>query len=257
VPSGGVDKKACLVRNIKLTIEYDGTDYHGWQIQPGLKTIQGVIKEQIDQITQAQATLIGAGRTDAGVHALGQVANFQTESFIDLIALQRGLNSLLSPDIVIKGIEEVEEGFHARFSARSKRYEYHILNRSYPSALLRAYAWFIPHKLDLASMERCGRLLIGSHDFSSFRASGDESRHSIREVIRLEIERREDDLIVIVIAANAFLREMVRSIVGTLVDVGRGKTSLEEFKKIFEALDRRKAGMTAPAQGLFLVEVKY
>jgi tRNA pseudouridine38-40 synthase len=252
-----VDKKACLVRNIKLIIEYDGTDFHGWQIQPGLKTIQGVIKERIAQITQGEVNLIGAGRTDAGVHALGQVANFQTESTIDLINLQRGLNSLLSPDIVIKGIEEVEERFHARFSARSKTYEYHILNRSYPSALLRAYAWFIPHQLDLASMERCGRLLIGSHDFSSFRASGDESRHSIREVIRLEIERREDDLIVIVIEANAFLREMVRSIVGTLVDVGRGKTSLEEFEKIFQARDRRKAGMTAPAQGLFLVEVKY
>jgi tRNA pseudouridine38-40 synthase len=216
-----------------------------------------VIKERIAQITQGEVNLIGAGRTDAGVHALGQVANFQTESFIELIALQRGLNSLLSPDIVIKGIEEVEERFHARFSARSKTYEYHILNRSYPSALLRAYAWFIPHQLDLASMERCGRLLIGSHDFSSFRASGDESRHSVREVIRLEIERRQGDLIVIVIAANAFLREMVRSIVGTLVDVGRGKTTLEEFQEIFQARDRRQAGMTAPAQGLFLVEVKY
>jgi len=245
------------VRNIKLTIEYDGTAFHGWQIQPGLETIQGVIRERIAQITQGEANLIGAGRTDAGVHALGQVANFQTASTIDLTALQRGLNSLLAPDIVITGIEEAEEDFHARFRARSKTYEYHILNRSYPSALLRAYAWFIPHQLDLAAMEGCGRLLIGSHDFSSFRASGDESRHSIREVIRLEIERREDDLIVIVIEANAFLREMVRSIVGTLVDVGRGKTSLEEFKEIFEARDRRKAGMTAPAQGLFLVEVKY
>jgi tRNA pseudouridine38-40 synthase len=245
------------VRNIKLVIEYDGTAFHGWQIQPGLKTIQGVIKEQIDQITQEEVNLIGAGRTDAGVHALGQVANFQTENTIDLIALQRGLNSLLAPDIVIKGIEEVAEDFHARFSCRSKTYEYHILNRSYPSAFLKAYAWFIPHQLDVALMEQCGRLLIGSHDFSSFRASGDESRHSIREVIRFEIERREGDLIVIVIAANAFLREMVRSIVGTLVDVGRGKTSLEEFKEIFAVRDRRLAGMTAPPQGLFLVEVKY
>ena len=245
------------MRNIKLTIEYDGTAFHGWQIQPGLKTIQGVMRERIAQITQGKVNLLGAGRTDAGVHALGQVANFQTESAIDLTALQRGLNSLLAPDIVIKGIEEVEEGFHARFSARSKRYEYHILNRPYPSALLRAYAWFIPHQLNLASMEQCGRLLIGSHDFSSFRASGDESRHSIREVIRLQIERREGDLIVIVIEANAFLREMVRSIVGTLVDVGRGKTSLEEFQEIFEARDRRQAGMTAPALGLFLAEVKY
>ena len=245
------------MRNIKLTIEYDGTNYHGWQIQPGLRTIQGAMQERIEQITQREVNLIGAGRTDAGVHALGQVANFQTENAIDLIALQRGLNSLLSPDIVIKGIEEVEEEFHARFSARSKTYEYHILNGTYPSVFLKAYAWFIPHQLDLAPMERCGKLLIGSHDFSSFRASGDESRHSIREVIHFAIERRQGDLIVIRIEANAFLREMVRSIVGTLVDVGRGKTSLEEFEKIFEAKDRRQAGMTAPAQGLFLVEVKY
>jgi len=245
------------VRNIKLTIEYDGTAYHGWQIQPGLQTIQGVMREEILRITQGDVNLIGAGRTDAGVHALGQVANFQTESTIDLTALQRGLNSLLPPDIVVKAVKEVGEEFHARFSARSKVYEYHILNRSYPSAVRRNYAWFIPHELNLPAMKKCGKLLIGSYDFSSFRASGDESRHSIREVLRLEIEQRENDLIVIVIEANAFLREMVRSIVGTLVDVGRGKTSFEEFKDIFAAHDRRQAGMTAPAQGLFLAEVKY
>jgi tRNA pseudouridine38-40 synthase len=243
--------------NIKLTMEYDGTAYHGWQIQPGLQTIQGVMREQIARITQQKVNLIGAGRTDAGVHALGQVANFQTESAIDLPSLQRGLNSLLPPDIVITRAEEAEEGFHARFSARSKVYEYHILNRSYPSALLRDYAWFVHHGLDLSSMRTCGKLLIGSHDFSSFRASGDESRHSTREVIRLEIERRQEHLVVVTIEANAFLREMVRSIVGTLVDVGQGKTSFEEFKEIFGAHDRRQAGMTAPAQGLFLVQVKY
>lgn len=245
------------MRNIKLTCEYDGSAFHGWQIQPGLKTIQGVMQAQIAQITQQKVNLIGAGRTDAGVHAVGQVANFQTESTIDLSSLQRGLNSLLPPDIVVKDAAEADERFHARFSARSKVYEYHILNQPYPSALLRNYAWFIHLDLDLPSMERCGRLLIGSHDFSSFRASGDESRHSIREVFRLEVDCRARNLIVVIIEANAFLREMVRSIVGTLVDVGRRKTSLEEFEEIFQAQDRRRAGMTAPAQGLFLVEVKY
>ncbi len=245
------------MRNIKLTIEYDGTAYHGWQIQPGLKTIQGVMKERIAQITQEKVNLIGAGRTDAGVHALGQVANFKTESAIDVTSLQRGLNSLLAPDIVITGVEEMEERFHARFSARSKIYEYCILNQPYPSAIGRYYTWFIHHGLDISSMKRCGEILIGSHDFSSFRASGDESSHSIREVFRLEIERRNGNLIVVAIEANAFLREMVRSIVGTLVDVGRGKTSFEEFKEIFQAQDRRQAGMTAPARGLFLIEVKY
>jgi tRNA pseudouridine38-40 synthase len=245
------------VRNIKLTIEYDGGIYHGWQIQPGLRTIQGVVLEQIAQITQQKANLIGAGRTDAGVHALGQVASFKTESTIDLLALQRGLNSLLPSDIVVKAVEEVGEEFHARFSARSKVYQYRILNQPDPSAIWRDYAWFIPHELDLPSMQRCGKLLIGSHDFSSFRASGDESRHSIREVISLEIERREGNFVVLTIEANAFLRGMVRSIVGTLVEVGRGKTSIAEFKEIFEAQDRRRGGMTAPAHGLFLVEVKY
>lgn len=245
------------MRNIKLICEYDGSAFHGWQIQPGLKTIQGVMQAQIAQITQQKVNLIGAGRTDAGVHAAGQVANFQTESTIDLPSLQRGLNSLLPPDIVVKDAAEVDERFHARFSARSKVYEYHILNQPYPSALLRNYAWFIPYELDLPSMGECGRLLVGSHDFSSFRASGDESRHSIREVFRLEIERRAGNLIVVIIEANAFLREMVRSIVGTLVDVGRGKTSVEEFREIFQAKDRRQAGMTAPAHGLFLAEVKY
>ena len=245
------------MRNIKLTIEYDGSAYHGWQIQRGVRTIQGVMREHIAQITQKKINLIGAGRTDAGVHALAQVANFKTESTLDLSSLQRGLNSLLPPDIVVRGLEEVAEEFHARFSARSKVYEYHILNQPYPSALLRNYAWFIHDELDIPSIKKCGKLLIGSHDFSSFRASGDESRHSMREVIQLEIERREDNLIVVTIEANAFLREMVRSIVGTLVDVGRRKTSFAEFKDIFGAHDRRRAGMTAPAHGLFLVEVKY
>jgi tRNA pseudouridine38-40 synthase len=216
-----------------------------------------VIREQIAQITQGEVNLIGAGRTDAGVHALAQVANFKTENTIALASLQRGLNGLLAPDIVITAAEEVDEQFHARFSARSKRYEYRILNRPYPSAIGRHYAWFIHHELDISFMRGCGTALIGSHDFSSFRASGDESRHAIREVFRLEIERREGNLIVVVIEANAFLREMVRSIVGTLVDVGRGKTSREEFEEIFQARDRRRAGMTAPAHGLFLIEVKY
>lgn len=245
------------MRNIKLTMEYDGTAYHGWQIQPGLRTVQGVMREKIAHITQGEVNLIGAGRTDAGVHALGQVANFHTESKIELTALQRGLNSLLPADIVVRKAEEVSENFHARFSARSKVYEYHILNRPHPSAIRRNFAWFIPHTLNLSSMRSCGHLLIGTHDFSSFRAAGEESDHSIREVQRLEIESRQGDLIIVVMEANAFLREMVRSIVGTLVDVGKGKTTLAEFEKIFRARDRRRAGMTAPAHGLFLTEVKY
>ena len=245
------------MRNIKLVIEYDGSAYHGWQIQPGLRTIQGMMQEKIAQITQTNVNVIGAGRTDAGVHALGQVANFKTDSMITDEALQRGLNALLAPDIVIRAVEEVDEEFHARFDAHSKIYEYRILNQSYPSAINRLYAWFIHRELDIAAMRESATTLIGSHDFSSFRASGDESRHSIREVFRLEIERRSGNLLAITIEANAFLREMVRSIVGTLVDVGQGKTSPEEFLEIFQARNRRRAGMTAPAHGLFLVSVAY
>jgi tRNA pseudouridine38-40 synthase len=245
------------MRNIKLVIEYDGSAYHGWQIQPELRTIQGVMQEKIAQITQSDVNLIGAGRTDAGVHAFGQVANFRTESVITCQALQRGLNGLLAPDIVITAAEEVDEKFHARFSARSKVYEYRILNQVFPSAIGRCYAWFVHRHLDIAAMRECAATLIGSHDFSSFRASGDDSRHSIREIFRLEIERRSGNLLTITIEANAFLREMVRSIVGTLVDVGYGKNSSQEFLEIFQACDRRRAGMTAPAHGLFLVAVTY
>jgi len=245
------------VRNIRFTIEYDGTSYHGWQVQPGLRTIQGVIQETIAQITQEDAHLIGAGRTDAGVHALGQVANCRLESRIDLESLQRGLNSLTPPDIVIKETEAVAVDFHARFSAKSKTYEYIILNQPYPSAIWRNYSWFIPYHLDLSAMRQCAPTLIGTHDFSSFRASGDESQHSTRNVIRLDIENRTSNMMVVVIEANAFLREMVRVIVGTLVDVGRGKISLAQFADIFLARDRQHAGMTAPARGLFLREVSY
>lgn len=215
------------------------------------------MEERISQITQGKVDLIAAGRTDAGVHALGQVANFHTESTIDLVALQRGLNSLLAPDIVVTCAQEVEEGFHARFSARSKVYEYRILNRPYPSPFLSRYAWFVPHVLDIQAIERCARLLLGSHDFSTFRASGDESRHSIREVLRVEVERREEGIFAIVLEANAFLRGMVRSIVGTLIEVGRGKRSEEEFYEAFHARDRSQAGVTAPPCGLFLVQVRY
>jgi len=246
------------MRTIKLTLEYDGTLYHGWQLQPGLLTIQGVVQDRLTRMTQEPVRVIGAGRTDAGVHALGQVAHFRTTSTILLPALQRGLNSLLPPDVVVTAVEEVPDSFHARHSARSKVYVYVILNRPYPSALWRHYSWFIPQRLDLASMNTCGRTLIGNHDFTSFRASGDESPHSIRTVLSVEATpRTESDLILVTIEANAFLREMVRAIVGTLVSVGRGRISPEAFSDIVRVRDRRRAGVTAPARGLFLREVRY
>ncbi len=245
------------MRNIRLLIEYDGTNYQGWQVQPKGPTVQGMIEEKLTLITGEAIHLIGSGRTDSGVHAFGQVANFKTKSQLDVHSIQRALNSLLPPDIVIQKAEEVEEDFHARRQSKSKVYEYRILNRDLRSAFHHEYAWHIPQKLDLEEMRKATRILIGEHDFSSFRSVGSPTRTAIRRVIRAEWKRGRDGLIRFEIEANGFLKQMVRAIVGTLVEVGKGKIDSEEFRKILNARDRKKAGPTAPAHGLFLKEVKY
>jgi tRNA pseudouridine38-40 synthase len=245
------------MRNIKLLIEYDGTNYLGWQVQPRGPTIQGTLEEKLRLLTGELIQLIGSGRTDSGVHALGQVAHFKTQSQMDIGSMQRALNSLLPHDIVIQKIEEVEEGFHARRHSKSKLYEYRILNRNLRSAIHRGYVWHIPQKLNLMEMRKATRRLVGEHDFSSFRSVGSSTRTTVRRVIRAEWKRRQDDLIRFEIEANGFLKQMVRSIVGTLVEVGKGRIDAAEFRKILDSKDRRKAGPTAPAQGLFLKEVKY
>ena len=245
------------MRNIKLTIEYNGTNYLGWQVQPKGPTIQGMIEEKLTLLTGATIHLIGSGRTDAGVHAFGQVANFRTQSPMDVRSIQRALNSLLPRDIVIRKAEEVKEGFHARKSSKSKVYEYWILNRDFRSPFHRDVAWHIPQRLDLKEMEMAIRWLVGEHDFSSFRSVGSPTRTTIRRVMRAEWKRGRKGLIQFEIEANGFLKQMVRAMVGTLVEVGRGKINSEEFRKILESKDRNKAGPTAPACGLFLKEVKY
>jgi tRNA pseudouridine38-40 synthase len=245
------------MRNIKLLIEYDGTNYLGWQVQPKGPTIQGILEDKIKLLTGESIQLFGSGRTDAGVHALGQVAHFKTQSRMDLRSMQRALNSLLPRDIVIQKIEEVEEGFHARKHAKSKVYEYRILNRNLRSAFHRGYVWHIPQKLDLMKMKRATAHLIGEHDFSSFRSVGTPTRTAVRRVPRAGWKRGRGGLIRFEIEANGFLKQMVRSIVGTLVEVGKGKINPEEFQKILTSKDRKKAGPTAPAHGLFLKEVKY
>jgi tRNA pseudouridine38-40 synthase len=244
-------------RNIKLIIEYDGTNYHGWQIQTNALTIQEIIENKLSLITQEKVGLIASGRTDTGVHALAQVANFRTESNISIDALQKGLNSLLPPDIVIKGAKEVEDSFHARFSVKSKVYLFVILNAKIPSALYRNYSWFIPFELDIKKMRTAASGLMGRHDFSSFRSSGSEDMSPIREVIDISLDKKGDRFIHVIIEADGFLKYMVRNIVGTLVDVGRKRIGIAEFNAIFESKDRTKAGPTAPSQGLFLKEVKY
>jgi len=244
------------MRNIKLTIEYDGTRYHGWQVQQNVETIQGTIEEKLAQITGKAVRLVASGRTDTGVHALGQVAHFKTESTLEAMSLLKALNSLLPEDIHIKGAEEVEETFHARFGAKGKVYEYRIFNGEFPSPFYRHFSWFIPGTLDLARMRKAATKLKGRHDFSSFCSAGSDFSSHIREVYEIDVGVR-DSLIIIQVEANAFLKQMVRNIVGTLVDVGRRKLTPLQFGAILKARDRRKAGATAPAQGLFLVKVNY
>jgi tRNA pseudouridine38-40 synthase len=246
------------LQNFKLVIEYDGTAYHGWQRQNNICTIQETIEDALKTMTGQSVTLIGSGRTDAGVHATGQVANFCLETRLTSDVFARGLNSLLPPDIVIKDCTAVGEGFHARYDARSKVYDYRILNRPIPAALFRQYSWHIKLSLDLDAIRTAMLCLKGQHDFSAFEATGSSRSHAVRTVIGVNLfGRDEDGQVVFSIEADGFLRHMVRNIVGTLVDVGLGKVSPKGFEDVMISKDRRLAGITAPAHGLFLREVKY
>jgi tRNA pseudouridine38-40 synthase len=245
------------MRTIKLLIEYEGTNYQGWQVQPEGSTIQGMLEEKLSRLTGERIHLIGSGRTDSGVHALGQVAHFKTQSRMDIRTIQRALNSLLPPDIVIQKVEEVDEGFHARKHSKSKVYEYRILNRNLRSAFHRGYVWHIPQKMNLTEMKKATKGLTGEHDFSAFRTVGTPTRTTVRRVIRAEWKSGRDGIIRFEIEADGFLKQMVRSIVGTLVEIGKGRMKASELRKIMNSKDRKNAGPTAPAQGLFLKEVKY
>lgn len=242
--------------NIKLTLSYDGTDYHGWQRQENGVTIQGVVEEKIRTMTGEPVRLIASGRTDAGVHALNQVCNFITRSPIDPQAIKAGLNSMLPDDIVITGAQYVPMEFHARYSVKSKVYEYRILNTPDPDVFLRNYTWHIRQPLNRDEMTKCLSVLTGAHDFSSFRSAGSENINPVRSVSRAELYC-PDKQIRIIIEADGFLRHMVRNMVGTIVDAGMGRLDANGIKRILEARDRREAGRKAPAQGLFLVSVTY
>jgi tRNA pseudouridine38-40 synthase len=244
--------------NFKLIIEYDGTAYHGWQRQKDASTVQETIEAALETMTGGLVKVIGSGRTDAGVHALNQVANFSIDTRLTADVFQKGLNSLLPPDIVVKACQGVDESFHARYDAWSKVYDYDILNRPIPAALFRHYAWHVRKILDLNAMRVAMVCLEGEHDFSAFEASGSPRSHAVRKVMDVNwtAKNAEGDL-VFTIEADGFLRCMVRNIVGTLVDVGLGKMSPEEFQDILTSRDRKQAGITAPAHGLFLRKVKY
>lgn len=256
------------MRNIKLIIEYDGTNYAGWQTQlvnskskftnPENNTIQRTIEKTLNKILQEEISIIGSGRTDAGVHALEQVANFKSENSLPINSLARGLNALLPDDIAIKKIEEMREDFHSRYSAKSKIYRYTILNTSFPSPILKRYSYFYPYSLNLPLIKREIKHLLGKHNFKSFCASGSGAKDAVRTIKKISVKRNtfsDWKLIGITIEADGFLYKMVRNIVGTLIDINRKK--LKGIKEVLKAGDRRKAGMTAPPEGLCLIKIRY
>jgi tRNA pseudouridine38-40 synthase len=244
------------MRTLKLVLEYDGFEYSGWQVQAGARTLQGVIEAALQAIVGEHVRIHGAGRTDAKVHALGQVASFRCPSDMPATTLQRALNSLLPRDVVVHEVQEVRADFHARFSALGKVYIYRILNRPIRAPLRLRYAWHIPQILDLPAIALAMLSLQGTHDFKSFQATGSAVKTTERTLLELSVAR-EGDEVVISCAANGFLRHMVRNIVGTLAEVGRGRRSPAEVKRILDGCDRRLAGATAPPHGLCLKRVIY
>jgi tRNA pseudouridine38-40 synthase len=242
--------------NIKLILEYDGTNYHGWQIQANGNTIQAVLERALMTFFAAPIRVIGSGRTDAGVHALGQVVNFRVEKPFDRHRLLRGLNALTPADITIKDAESVPDSFDARRDGRARVYEYHILNRSMPSPFYLNRAWHLHEPLEIAAMRAAVACLLGEHDFSSFRGAGCDAAHPVRTVYGAALETR-GELLVFRIEATAFLRHMVRNIVGTLVEIGQGLRPADSLSTLLQLRDRIQSGPTAPAHGLYLMEVKY
>ncbi len=244
------------MRNIKLVLEYDGTHYHGWQTQPNLPTLQGTIEDTLAKLTQTPIQIIGAGRTDTGVHAEGQVANFWTDSQMPVVAFQRGLNAILPRDIVVCSATEVSPTFHSRFSATRRQYRYTILNREYPAALSRQTSYFFPPVIDVPRANDLCQVLVGKHDFASFQKAGSDRISPICEIYEVSCWKKEP-YVYFEIEADAFLRGMVRAIVGTLLRYMKDGDAEAQLHRIFEAKDRAAAGTSVPAHGLSLVQVHY
>ncbi len=248
------------MRTLKLTIAYDGTDFNGWQSQPQGRTVQQEFEVALSRVTGEAIRVVGSGRTDAGVHALGQVVSFETASLHDNNTFKRALNAELPDDIVVLSVEDAPPGFHAIRAATHKRYRYAIhFGRTRDVFQLR-YAWQVPYQLDIERMSRAGGLLLGKHDFSSFEGSKSVTLSSVRTIYAIDTTRPSLDRpcdIHIEVEADGFLYNMVRAIVGTLVAVGRGKQNEAWVRHVLEARDRSAAGITAPAAGLYLLWVKY
>jgi tRNA pseudouridine38-40 synthase len=244
------------VRHIRLVVEYDGTGLSGWQRQDNAPTVQQHLEEALARLLTHDAPVIGASRTDAGVHARGQIASFRTERPIPLHGIRRGLNTLLPPTIAVRDASEVPPDFHPRFSATGKHYRYTILARPDRSPRWRDRAWHCPEPLSLPRMLEASRALLGEHDFSAFRAAGCTAKTARRRIDAVGVTRSEE-ILAVDVRGNAFLRNMVRILVGTLVEVGAGGRSPSQVAEILASKDRTQAGITAPAHGLELIEVRY
>ena len=244
------------MRNIKLTIEYDGKDFKGWQKQPNKLNIQGEIEKAIENITGEKVELIASGRTDAGVHAMGQVANFKTNSNMPIEKIPIAINSQVKNSIRIQNAEEVDENFHSRFNCKKKTYRYVIDNSKYGSAIYRNISYHMPIKLDVEEMKKAIKYFEGEHDFKAFKSSGTSSKSSVRTIYKADIIT-EGTNIAIDLTGNGFLYNMVRIIAGTLVDVGLGKIKVDDIPEIIASKDRTKAGKTLPPHGLMLLNVVY
>jgi tRNA pseudouridine38-40 synthase len=244
----------------KLTLAYDGTEFAGWQRQPAERTVQGELEAAIERITQARSKCVASGRTDAGVHALGQVVSFQSETRLTAAVLNKALNAELPEDMLVCEVAEAPPGFHALRDAVRKRYRYVIQDGRLPDLFDRKYVWHVYQRLEEAAMKQAAEALVGTHDFASYETAGSPRLTTIRTLFDLSVERRAADLtdrVVIEVEADGFLYNMVRNIAGTLVAVGKGKESVAWPADVLELRDRTAAGMTAPARGLFLVGVEY
>ena len=244
------------MRNIKLTIEYDGKDFNGWQKQPNELNIQGEIERAIKGVTKEDVELYASGRTDAGVHAIGQVANFKTNTSIPIEKIATAINSQLKYSIRIKSAEEVPMEFHSRYNCKEKTYAYVINNEEQASAIFRNLEYHFPKKLDIEKMKKAAKYFVGEHDFSAFKSSGTSSKSSVRKIYSSEVYMY-NGRIIIKLTGNGFLYNMVRIISGTLLEVGLGTINPEDIEKIIESKDRKKAGKTLPPHGLYLIKVEY
>lgn len=247
------------MRNIRLTIEYDGSRYDGWQRlgkHSGQTTIQGKLEEVLTKMTGEPIELIGSGRTDAGVHAYGQVANFHTNTQMKCYEIKHYLNRYLPRDIAVFDVKEVDERFHSRLNVKSKTYVYRIAIGEVPSVFDRKYTYYCFDRLDVAAMERAAAYLVGCHDFKAFSSIKKTNKSTVREIYSIDIEKDSQE-IKIFVHGNGFLYNMVRIIAGTLMEVGKGERRPEDMRRILSSLDREQAGPTAAAQGLFLQEVEY